>query len=64
MQSLNDGDQVIVSPDLKLIFKLEDNVCSIFNMDETHVQDFYTPAHKPFKEVVEDKVDEIYYRSC
>jgi hypothetical protein len=33
-------------------------------MDETHVQDFYTPAHKPFKEVVEDKVDEIYYRSC
>lgn len=64
MKKLNDGDHVIVSSDLKLIFKLEGNVCSIFNMDETYVQDFYVPAHKPFKEIVEDKVDKIYYRSC
>lgn len=64
MPKLSIGDDIIVAPEIDLIFKIKENKCQLFNMDETFVQEFYVPVRKTFEEIVEDKVNELFNRRC
>ena len=36
----------------------------MFATDETFMGEFFVPPWKDFKDIVNDKVDELYYKEC
>jgi len=61
---LNNGDEVIVAVDVDIAFKLDRPKCLMFATDETFMGEFFVPPWKDFKDIVNDKVDELYYKEC
>jgi len=61
---LKDGDEVIVAMDVDIAFKLDRPKCLMFATDETFMGEFFVPSWKNFKDIVNDKVDELYYKEC